>query len=415
MTAPERVATPASGGGDPSRWYGWRMVGALAVTQTIGYGVLYYAFSVFLTPMQHDLHAGGTEIAAALTIAVLVTALAAPWVGRRLDRHGGRGVMTTGSVLGTLAVLAWSRAETLPQLYAVFVAIGLASAMVLYEPAFAVVVAWFGSRRRDTALLALTIVAGFASSIFLPLTGLLVERYGWRGALVVLALVYGIAAVPLHGLVLRRRVRAHEVPRQVDQAGVVRAARREPSFWLLATAFTANSGVVAVIAVHLVAYLVRLGHAPAFAATVAGLLGVLSVTGRLITSALRRRGPTALITAGVFVLQGVAVVSLPLLGGSVTGAVGCVLLFGLGFGVGTIARPALLADRYGTEVYATLAGNVALPATVAKAAAPLGAAAIATKAGYTPVMIASAVCCLLAGAFLVAYQRGAHKVGGPSN
>ncbi|WP_407695984.1 MFS transporter, partial [Sphaerimonospora thailandensis] len=108
--------------------------------------------------------------------------------------------MSAGSVLGTLAVLAWSQVTSLAQLYGVFLAAGIASAMVLYEPAFAVIVGWFhgDERGRANALLALTIVAGFASTIFLPLTGLLVEHYGWRTALVILAVSYGAVAIPLH-------------------------------------------------------------------------------------------------------------------------------------------------------------------------------------------------------------------------
>ncbi|WP_181958167.1 MFS transporter, partial [Nonomuraea mesophila] len=81
--------------------------------------------------------------------------------------------------------------------------LGVASAMVLYEAAFAVIVAWFDATRRARALLAVTVVAGFASSIFLPLTGLLVEVYGWRPALVALAAGYALVAVPLHWLAVR--------------------------------------------------------------------------------------------------------------------------------------------------------------------------------------------------------------------
>lgn len=182
-----------------------RIVAALAITQTIGYGVLYYAFSVFLAPLQHDLRASSTQVAAAFTLAVLTSALCAPLVGRWLDVRGGRALMTAGSILGALAVGAWSQVQNLPQLYAVFVAVGVASAMALYEAAFAVVVSWFDGQGRANALLALTIVAGFASSIFLPLSGLLLEAYGWRRALVVLALLYGALAIPLHAVVLRRR------------------------------------------------------------------------------------------------------------------------------------------------------------------------------------------------------------------
>jgi MFS family permease len=154
------------------------LVGALAITQTIGYGVLSYAFAVFLTPMARDLRASPTAITAALTLAVLVSAVATVPVGRWIDRHSGRGIMLGGSVLGTLTVLVWSSVDNLASPYLVFIAIGLTSATVLYEPAFAVIVHTVHSRHRATALLAVTIVAGLASSIFVPLTGVLTDHFG---------------------------------------------------------------------------------------------------------------------------------------------------------------------------------------------------------------------------------------------
>ncbi|MFD1540488.1 MFS transporter [Nonomuraea guangzhouensis] len=377
-----------------------RLIGALAITQTAGYGILYYAFSVFITPMARDMHAGVAELTGAITLAVLVSALVAPLIGRRLDRHGGRGLMTAGSALGAAAVLAWSQVQTLVQLYLVCAVLGVASAMVLYEAAFAVIVARFDAARRARALLAVTVVAGFASSIFLPLTGFLVDRYGWRQALVILATGYAVTAVPLHFLVVRSRPFSADTDRSV-----VGAALRERPFWLLAAAFLTQTGAVAVMGVLLVTYLITLGHSPVFAATVAGLLGVLSVTGRLVTTGLQGRWPVALITAVVFALQGAAALLLPVAGRSAAGAVCAVVLFGLGFGVSTIARPALLADRYGTTAYATLSGALALPITVAKAVAPLLAAGVAQLAGYPSVMIAVAAACGLGALSLVAYDR----------
>ncbi|MEU7895514.1 MFS transporter [Nonomuraea sp. NPDC049152] len=376
-----------------------QMVAALAVTQTAGYGVLYYAFSVFLQPMRVELRASITQVAGALTLAVLVSGLVAPLVGRMLDARGGRALMTVGSLLGALALLAWSRVGSLVQLYLVLAAVGLSSAMVLYEAAFAVVVAWYDTARRARALLAVTIVAGFASSVFMPLTGLLVDRYGWRSALVVLGLGYGLVAVPLHWLTLRDRTSVAPEP------GYVRGALRERPFWLLAAAFLSQTGAVAVIGVLLVTYLIVLGHSALFAATVAGLLGVLSVTGRLVTTGLQARWPTALVAAAVFALQGVAAALLPLVGHTVAGAIGAVTLFGLGFGVGTLARPALLADRYDTAVYATLSGALALPITVSKAVAPLVAAAGAQVFGYPAVMAGVCAACLAGATCLVGYER----------
>lgn len=407
-TSAETAAPDTKGGGQPRSTHGRWIVAALAVTQTTGYGVLYYAFSVFLTPMTRDLHASNAQIAAALTLSILIAALSAPIAGRWLDARGGRGLMTVGSLLGAGAVLAWSRVESLPQLYAVFALMGIACSMVLYESAFAVIVAWYdgNERGRVNGLLALTIVAGFASSIFLPLTGLLVEWYGWRQALVVLALIYGVAAIPLHALVLRRRpAKARTRAAAQERAGIVRKATRHRPFWLLVIAFTANGGAVAVVAVLLITYLIHLGHSPVLAATLAGLLGVLSVTGRLLTTGLQARLPAALIAAAIFALQGLAALLLPVIGRTVPGAVGAVLLFGLGFGIASITLPHLLVGRYGTAAYASLSGRIAAFSVADKALAPLGAVALAQAVGYTWVMGAVAVACATAAGALVAYHR----------
>ncbi|MET8987800.1 MFS transporter [Nonomuraea wenchangensis] len=409
MSSPtETAALEQQGGGPPRSGHGWRVVAALAVTQTIGYGVLYYAFSVFLAPMARDLHATHAQIAAALTLSILIAALWAPLVGRLLDAHGGRALMTTGSLLGAAAVLAWSRVESLPQLYAVFALVGVACSLVLYEAAFAVIVSLYAGNERGRAngLLALTIVAGFASSIFLPLTGLLVDRYGWRTALVILALIYGMAAIPLHALVLRgRKVRTQASAAAQERATIVKAATHARPFWLLVIAFTASGGAVATVAVLLITYLIHLGHPPVLAATLAGLLGVLSVTGRLITTGLQTRLPAALIAAAIFAVQGVAALLLPLIGRSIAGAIGAVLLFGLGFGIASITLPHLLVGRYGTAAYASLAGRIAVFSVADKALAPLGAVALAQAAGYGWVMGAVAAACAIAAFALVAYHR----------
>ncbi|MBB5080054.1 putative MFS family arabinose efflux permease [Nonomuraea endophytica] len=347
--------------------------------------------------MSRELRAGVPQLTGALTLSILLSGLVAPLIGGWLDRRGGRGLMTLGSALGAGALLAWSQVQNLLQLYLVCAVLGVASAMVLYEAAFAVIVAWFDAARRPRALLAVTIVAGFASSIFLPVTGLLVERYGWRAALVVLAVGYGLLAVPLHWLTVRRRATERPPPSRA----AVGAALRERPFWLLALAFLAQTGAVSVMGILLVTYLITLGHSPVFAAAVAGLLGVLSVTGRVVTTGLQGRFRVAPVAAAVFALQGCAALLLPVVGRSVAGAIGAVVLFGLGFGVATIARPALLAERYGTAAYASISGALALPITVAKAVAP----PIAALMGFPVAMIAVAACCLIGTVGLIAYDR----------
>ena len=397
MTSPDnRPAPPARHPTGGRRRAG--LLASLAISQTIGYGTLHYSFAVLLPPLAADLNTGTTAVTGAFTAGVLTGAALAVPVGRRLDRHGGRLLMTAGSTLGVLLLLALSQIDTVWQLYLVQIGIGAAGAASLYEAAFAVVIAVTAAERRAGALLAITVVAGFASTIFLPLTGWLVAGHGWRAAVLVLAGIQ-LLTVPLHAVPANRPTATAAAPH--TSAGAVRAALADRGFRLLAVGFTAHTAAVSAVTVHLVTALITWGHPPPFAAAIAGLLGALSVAGRLITTGLQRRYRTSTVTAGVFTVQAVAALLLPMVGAVTGGAIGAVVGFGLGFGVAAIAKPVLLAERYDPRRYATLAGVLVVPMTLAKATAPLAAAVLHTATGgYAAVFAATALCCAVAAVAL---------------
>ncbi|MEV8373112.1 MFS transporter [Kribbella sp. NPDC056861] len=381
------------------------VVAALAVTQTVGYGVLYYVFGVFLGPMSLDLGISTATSAGALTLAILVSCVMSVPVGRWLDRRGAHLLMTTGSLLGSVAVLAWSQVQNVVQLYAVFVLIGVASAMVLYGPAIAVLVAVLEPKRRANALLVVTMVAGLASTIFIPLAGQLIHAQGWRQALLILGLAHNLVTVPLHGFALRGTRPAHpKSARDPADRGAIRVAVRDGGFWLITVGFVLHSGAIAIVSVHLVLFLVDLGYRPAVAAGLTGLLGVYSVTGRIVTSVLQRWLDMSTIVARTFLIQCFAIGVLPLLGLHPLGAALCILLFGLGFGVSTLATPAILLERYGAAGYGTISGVLATPVLAARAIGPLGAAVLAMKAGYHYTMVPVALACVVASLCLTFSQ-----------
>ncbi len=378
------------------------IVAALAVTQTVGYGTLYYAFAVFLVPLAADLKTSTTAVTGTFTASVLASAALAVPVGRWLDRHGGRALMTAGSLVGTLLLVAWSQVQTLGQLYAVQIGIGIASAACLYEAAFAVIIAWHTPGRRSSALLALTVVAGFASTIFLPLTGWLVDQHGWRTALLVLATIQALLTTPLHAIVLRAAPRHLQTSREAKQPAVrLRAVFTDRVFWLLTVSFTTNMAAISIVTVHLIAALTSWGHTATFAAGTAGLFGILSVAGRLATTGLQRRYRTSSVVAVIFAVQALAIGLLPFIGRNAIAVIAAVIGFGLGFGVSAIAKPVLLADRYDTRRYATIAGTIVVPMTIAKAGTPLAAAALHARSGsYTSVLVTTAALCALAAGTL---------------
>jgi MFS family permease len=404
---------------------GWRMVWALAVTETVAYGVLYYSFAVFLVPMRAELGASTAQLSGALTLSLALSGLGAVVVGRWLDRFGARWVMAGGSLLGGASVAAWSQAQDLAQLYLAFVGIGLASAAVLYEPAYAVINTWF-RRDRPRALLTLTVVAGFASTIFLPASQVLIDGVGWRSALLVLAGVVAACALP-HALVLRRSPAdlglapdgrpddaaassPATVLREVDLSpyrGAGGAWRRPAVRWLTLAAalqMVANAAV----SVFLVAHLLEVGAPPGLAAVAAGGLGALSVTGRVVLTALAARVGIGRVTAVLIGGQAVGVAMLFALPQPAATVV-FVLLFGIGFGVLTIARPVLLGEYVPGPVFAAVSGQQALAVQFGRVVAPVAAGALITAFGYGPGFTFIAGCALVAAVLLVASERAARR------
>jgi MFS family permease len=399
---------------------GRAIVAALAVTQTVGYGSLWYSFPVLLAPMAADLGASRTAVTGAFTMAALVTAALSVPVGRWLDRRGSHALMTVGSLTGTALLVALSRVGSLPALYLVWGCIGATGAAVFYEAAFATVVAWTPSARRAGRILAITVVAGFASMIFLPLTGGLVHARGWRTAVLVLAAIHGLVTVPLHALVLRRPPHLHATRTDPARRAAAEAARRDvlglavrdSRFWLLGVGFTAQAAALATMTVHLVGFLQTAGHPATVAAAISGLLGALSVSGRLVVTVLTRRLSTSGVTAAVFAVQAAAAAALPAIATSTAGAVVAVLGFGIGFGVATLARPALLTTLFGTTGYASLSGRLALPIALVTAGAPLAAATAQQATGsWTPVLLAVAACNALASAAILLAGEAARRRG----
>lgn len=184
--------------------YQWVIVIALALTTTVSFGILFYSFTVFVEPMEADLGWSKEEITGAYTVSMLVGALSAAAIGRLIDRIGAKRLMTAGSIAACVLMLGWAVVESVPVFYALWLVLGIVSGMVFYEPAFALIFRWF-PMHRSRALTVITFIAGFASVIFIPLSGALVEALGWRAAMLALTVIMAVITIPIHAFVLRDR------------------------------------------------------------------------------------------------------------------------------------------------------------------------------------------------------------------
>jgi MFS family permease len=301
-----------------------------------------YTFSVFLPEMHQSLGWSQPLITAAYSFSIAVRAVASTAVGWWVDRRGAAALMTVGAIGGALILVAWSAISTPLELFAVFLGVGITTSAILYEPAFAIVVRTY-TERRDSRLLTVTILGGFASTVFLPAAGALVAWLGWRHALVALAVL------PLALLVRdpRRGPGAHDpggTARKGIRAAARMAAASTPYRWLTLASFLISISLV-FVNVYLVSYLLGAGYTLTVAAAATGSLGILSVLGRIFLSQAAQRVGLARLTGTLVGFQALAVIPLLSDARAVPCLVAFILLFGAGFGVVTLARARLLADR----------------------------------------------------------------------
>ena len=402
-------------------YYGWAVVGALALAITSGYGILTYAFTVFVEPMHAELGWTVGQLTGAVSLAGIASVVLSPILGRLLDRHGSRLVMSLGTVAAALLLLAWSAVSRIEVFYVTIFLLTGASVAVLYPPAFWTISNWFAKKRRR-ALTVLTFTGGFAAIIFTPLTQLLITSYGWRTTLVIYAVFLLCFNLPLLSIILRRRpedlglavdggapgdVAARQSSTATRRPGATLAiAMQQAGFWWLTAAFALNSIAIMFVLIHFVPLLTERGYAPAVAAAMYGLIGLASLPGRLVLTPLGERIPPGWISVAIFLTQTVGFAVLALGRGSWT-VILFLILFAAGFGAISPSNAALIADLFGVGYFGTIQGVIGMVIDGSTAVILVLLAALRDYwGGYAQLTwVVMAIAALSAACMLVAWAR----------
>lgn len=362
-----------------------RAVGILACTQILSWGSLYYAFSILAPGVQRELGWSTTLVYGAYSWSLLVAGLAATPIGILLDRHGGRLVMGAGSIACAAGLFALGASRSPAAWIAAWTLLGLAMGLSLYEAAFATLNRRLGAAARP-AISNLTLFAGFASTIFWPLTGALEAAVGWRATYCWFGAAQLAICLPLHLLLGAEPAGQQGCAPAARSGHTLAEALRHPAFWKLALAFSANVFVFAALSVHLIPLLRALGHGSGAAVGAAMLVGPMQVAGRLLERTVGRDTAPQLIGKYCFAALPAALAVL-LLFGSQAWAIACFcIVYGLGNGVLTIVRGTLPQAMFGSAHYGAIAGALAGPSLLAKASGPIVAAWV-LEGGATPAVL----------------------------
>ncbi len=356
----------------------------LCVTEITSWGVLYYAFTVLSEQITADTGWSAPEVTAAFSAGLVTSALVGIPVGRWLDRIGPRWIMTAGSVLGVVSVLAVVVAPNYGCFVAAWVLAGVAMSAIFYAPAFAALTRFFGTDS-VRALTVLTLVAGFSSTVFAPLTAALSAHLSWRHTYLVLAAVLAVITIPAHFFGLRRQWPAVGTQHVVESP--TRTARSLPFLALVAAFAFAGLASYAVIA-NLVPLMSQRGISTSAAAVALGLGGAGQVLGRLGYQTLVRR--VGVVPRTALVMAGVAGTT-ALLGVFSSYAALVIVAIGAGVmrGIMTLLQATAVTERWGSTHYGHLSAFLNAPIMIATAVGPFVGAALASfLSGYAAMFVA---------------------------
>ncbi|AGB73343.1 MULTISPECIES: arsenite efflux MFS transporter ArsK [Rhizobium] len=382
---------------------------ALGLTQIIGYGSLYYSFSILAPGIARDLKWSSKWIFGALSAGLLIGGLAAPAMGKWIDRFGAGRVMTAGSAIAAAALVACAFASGKIAFVAALIALETASNLVQYGAAFALLVQ-IRPKVAQRSITYLTLIAGFASTIFWPITTALNAHMSWQNVYLVFAALNVAVCLPIHAWlsssVTRSRKRASAEPAKHVEPSLSPSIR-SPAFMLMVTGFALESFVNAALLVHMVPVLSGLGLG-AMALMVGTLFGPSQVLSRFINMVFGGGLPQLVLALISAVLLPAALVILIVTAPSVPGALVFAVVFGLGSGLSSIVQGTLPLALFGSEGYGQRQGQVLAIRLVVSSTAPFILAFLMTNVGvFWSLTVAATVGAIAVFAF-VAISRLAH-------
>ena len=328
---------------------------------------LHGTFGVFFVAMLDAFGWSRATTAGAISLAIVFEGICLPWAGGLIDRIGGRKTLMAG---GLVLFAGLFFASTISALWQFYFWIGIVSAvgiaLVGMVPHVAIISREF-PQRRGTALGIAWAGGGFGIVLLVPLTQLMIDKWGWSMAYVGLAVITVLLIIPPVQLFLpvgRARNPSSSLTDKTFRGAspetdwTVKRALTNSAFWLLFIARTLASMGNQVIVTHQIAHAIDVGYGKVFAASILGLMGVISIGGRIffgyLADMMNRQMVFALVqlvsALGIFALLAMHDASMPWL------LYAYAICYGLGQGSRALVLSAISADIFHGKHFGAIFG-----------------------------------------------------------
>ncbi|MCV6606846.1 MAG: MFS transporter, partial [Campylobacterales bacterium] len=261
----------------------WSVLG-LGITTTVGYGTLYYSITIMSEELFNAFGWSKSFIFGILSLGILLGGFIAPMVGKFLDKHGARGIMSIGSILCAVGLFGLSTIETKFDYVIAILFLETVSVFVLYEAAFVAFSQLAGVKAR-LPIIQITLMAGFASTIFWPLITFLLTIVSWREVYQILGLFHIVIALPIHYFVLKSHLKISNSDFEedaLDETIELEGKIKQRTLILLSIAFSLIAIPITAMQTQFLAIFKGFGMDAATAVGLGAMIGVYQVVARVI-------------------------------------------------------------------------------------------------------------------------------------
>jgi MFS family permease len=360
-------------------FHGWRVVAACFVIAAFAWALGLFGSSVYLQAVTAAHGWPIAEVASAITLFFLVSALVQRTVGRSIDRWGPRPVLSLGAVSMCLGVALIGQVSAPWQLYPCFVLIGVGWSTLSTTGIAATVAPWFERHQGRSMTLAI-MGASLGAIAGVPLLLLAVARFGLASGLIVTATGAALVLLPLIALALRFRSPA-DIGQQRDgdtapvDSAISRSVRpvaaqgnRRVLLWSAALGFALGLTVQIGFITHHVTL-----AGPLLGTAGAGLLvsatGATAFAGRLVLARIVDRVNVRRLACLIMALQTMALLAIALWPTAPV-LIAASLVYGYGIGHVTTLGPVVVRREFGAAAFGATYGAAATAIQLTSAFGP---------------------------------------------
>ena len=349
----------------------------LGIAQICSWGTLFYSFPQLALALEQDLAWSKSNIYVAVTLGMLLSAVASIPIGAAIDRGHGRNIMTYGSIFAGLILIMSSQINELIWFYVLFAGMGVVQAATLYEAMFAIIAKEHDKQATKKNITTITLWGGFASTLFIPLMEFILNMTDWRTLLIVLGLINITVCAAIYSRLPRQIKQTTVTAKQSKKANSlenVKWALQQPIFWSLLSCFALFAALMTAFRFHMYPIFFETGLSAQEVVTLIAVIGPSQVLGRLFMMFYGdklRINTLGVATAAVLPIVFLAFVYLP---ADALILVPFAMLFGAASGLMTIVKGVAVPELLTENSYGVINGLMNLPIKLLKAFAPTLAA-----------------------------------------